>query len=800
MLHDLRFALRLLRKNPGFTLVAVLVLGLGIGANTAIFSIVNAALLRPLPFRDPDRLVALKTIEPKRGRESPLVAPLDFYAISRESRSLESVVGLQGMAFTLRYGDRTLRLFGAELTPDLYKMLGVEPALGRGFTDSDYLPNAPRVVMLGHDFWQNTFNGDPAILGKQVLIEGEAHTVTGVLGPSFRFPVRVDVSRPFHGEAEARGTARPIWYAFARLKTGVSIEQASAEIDTISQRLAAENPATNAGHAVRLQRLQEEATQGYRLALLIFQAAVGLVLLIACANIGNLLIARAAGRRREMAIRIAIGATGWRLARQLIVESFTLAAWGGAVGAVAASWSMDWLVRRLPVGLSFGEFIIRPSEIRLDAAALSFTTLVTFFTALLFGLAPMFEIRRIADALRGGSRRLQAALVVAEVALALVLMTAAGLLAQSFVHLQNFNPGYNPERLVRARFGLTPQIYSNPRREHQFFDSALERARAVPGVTSAAMINGAPLSGLAAHSSFAIEGRPAPPPDQKPDAEIHIVTPDYFATMQTRVLRGRAIEARDDENVPSVAVISESFAKKWWPGEDPIGARIRVQWRGFDPYPAVQIVGIVADVQYDALETGPSPMLYGSYRQEPWGSLELREIVARTSTAPSAFIGALRKEVRSIDPGVAVYAAGTMTDSLSFALDRPKFAMNLMGLFALVSVALASLGLYGVLACAVHQRTKEFGIRMALGADRARLLRQVIREGTTLAAGGVVVGIAGSIAAARLIASLLVGVDAKDPWTLAAVSLVLMIVAAAASYIPAKRATRVDPMIALREE
>jgi putative ABC transport system permease protein len=799
MWNDLRFALRLLRKNPGFAIVAVLVLGLGIGGNTAIFSIVNVALLRPLPYHDPDRLYALKTIEPKRGRDWNIVAPTDFYAIQEQARSFDGLVAVPGTTFTVRLGDRTIRSAGAEMTPDLFRLLGVDPAQGRGFTPEEYRPHSARAAVLSYDFWQTTMNGDAAVVGKQLVMDGEPHTIVGVLGATFRFPVRVDIYRPLHEDADMRRTARFLWFAFARLKPGVSIAEASAELDTISARLAVEHPQFNAGHVMRLQSLRDEVNSSIRSGLLIFQGAVALVLLIACANIGNLLIARASGRRREMAIRVAIGANIRVLARQFLIESLVLTGLGAVAGVVFASWSMNWLVSRLPVGLTFGEWLIRPRDVHIDAAALAFTAVCSTISAIAFGLAPIFEAKRLQliGSLKRGNRRIQSALVIGEVALALTLMTAAGLLAQSFVNLQNVNPGYDPERLIHARFALTRALL--PKRA-QFFDQVLESARAIPGVASASFINGAPLSNINARASFSIEGRPAPPIDQQPDTDIKVITPDYFSTMQARLLRGRLLDARDNENAPAAIVVGESFAKRWWPDSDPIGARLHIQWRGFDPEPVAQIVGVVADIQYGTLDPRGDPMIYGSYRQEPWSDLELREIVIRTRSDPAAAIAALRREVRKLNPDVPVYAAGLMTDSRAAALDRPKFAMSLMSVFALVSLALASLGLYGVLAYAVTQRTKEFGIRMALGADRARLLRQVIGEGAMLSIAGVVLGVGASFGAARLLSSLLVGVEGTDVRTFIAVSGVLIFVSAAASYIPARRATRVDPMIALRQE
>jgi putative ABC transport system permease protein len=800
MLLDLRFALRLLRKNPGFSAVAILVLALGIGANTAIFTIVNAALLRPLPYREPDRLFAFNSTEVKRGRESNTVAPADFLVWAEQAQSFEQLAALDAAAYNVRVGENLYRQFGAQVTENFLPMLGVAPQWGRAFAHSDYEAGSARVVILSYGFWEGVLNSDPAAVGKPLVVDGEPNIIVGVMGPAYRFPLRVDLYRPLLRDPEYARIRRPFWYAFARLKPSVSFEQASAEMDTIARRIAEDYLPTNAGVGVRLVPMHQKVVQGVRPALVIFQAAVGLVLLIACANVGNLLIARASGRRREMALRVAVGATGARLARQLMVESLVLAAAGAVAGLFAAAWSLDWLVSQLPVGLSFGEWMVNSQDVRIDGKALGFTVVCAGLTAILFGMAPAFEARRmqISDALKHGTRRIQGALVVAEIALAMVLMTAAGLLAQAFLRFQSLDPGYNPDRLVHARVALNPSMFASAEQRNQFVEQVLERTRSLPGISSAAMINGLPLSGIGAHFSFTIEGHPPPPPEQMPDTDLHVVTPDFFTTLETPLRRGRFFDMRDLDTAPGVVIVSDAFAKKWFPAEDPLGKRIRVNWQGMK-FP-MEIVGVVGDVRYSALETEAAPMLYGFYRQPPWRRLELREVVARARIEPRAFLTALRTQISSINRDIPVYAVGVMDRDLDASLDRPRFAARIMGFFAIAALALAALGLYGVLAYAVNQRTREFGIRMALGADRVRLLRMVIREGAAMAIIGVTLGIVGSIGAARFLAKLLAGADAADAATLAIVSTVLITVAIAASYLPARRATRVDPMIALRHE
>jgi putative ABC transport system permease protein len=798
---DFRFAVRMLLRNPGFSCVAILVLALGIGANTAIFSVVNAALLKPLPYREADRIFGLTTIN--HGHETASLAPADFVELKRQSTSFDDLIALPTGVFNVRVGDTVYRQLGSGVTGDFFKMLGTAPVQGRAFSASDFSAGAARVVVLSHTFWVTFLNSDSGAIGTSLLVDGEPHTIVGILSESFRFPLQIDLYRPQPANPEWIRNLRPLWNVFVKLKPGVSATQASAEIGTIESRIAQDRPQSNDGRTLRLVSLRELATKDLRPSLLIFQVSVGLVLLIACANVGNLLIARASGRRREMAIRVAVGANGGRLARQLLVESLVLSGCGGLAGLLLTAWSIPWLVTQIPAGLDLGEFMIDRRDVHIDATALLFTAICVVITAALFGLAPMLQVRRIAvnDAMKQGRRKLQGALVLGEVALALVLMSAAGLIAESFVRLQKFDPGYHPDRLMRARLALNPSMYPTPEKRTRFFDQVLERTRAIPGVESAAMVNGLPLSGIGAHASFTIDGRSVPSRDQMPETDIRIVTTDYFSTLQTPLLRGRVFDLRDDEKAPGVVLISESFAKLWWRNADtdPLGTVLRVNWHGNGDV-VLRVVGIVGDMQYTRLQTTPEPMLYGFYRQSPWNDLDLREVAARTRTDPAAVAKVLRTEVAQINRDVPVYLTGPMSRMIEGSLNRPRFAMTLMGLVAIISLALAALGLYGVLAHMVGQRTKEFGIRMALGADRARLLNMVIREGAFLTVAGIVIGVAGSIAAGRILTAMMAGVGAVNVRTLCGVSAVLIAVAMAASWLPARRAMKVDPMIALRHD
>jgi putative ABC transport system permease protein len=800
MLGDLRFALRLLRKNPGFASIAILVLALGIGANTAIFTIVNAALLRPLPYRDPARIYAMETTEIARGRNVSTVAPADYLAWVDRVQSFEQLAALDAEAYNFRNGENLFRQFGGQVTRDFFGLFGVAPRWGRDFMPSEFEAGAPRVCIVDYGFWQAQLQSDPNVVGRQIILDGEPHTVVGVMGESFEFPLRIDIYRPLKNDPDNMRIRRPFWFSFARLKPAVTYEQAAAEMDTIMRLLAADYPPTNQGRGVRLVPMRDRIAGSIRPALITFQVAVGLVLLIACANVGNLLIARSSRRRQEIAVRVALGASGSRLARQMMVESAVLALLGALTGLFAAAWSLDWLVSKVPVGLGVGDWIVQHNAVRIDWRAFAFTLVCAAVTAILFGLAPALEARtmHVTDVLKRGTRRLQGAMVVAEIALAMTLMTAAGILGESFLRYQKLDPGYNPQRLVHARIALSPSMYRTPGERSRFVEQIVDRAKSLAGITSAAMINGLPLSGIGAHFGFAIEGQPPPPPERAPEADVHIVTAGYFAALQTPLRRGRLFDMRDLENAPGVVVVSDALARAYFPGEDPVGKRIRVGAQGV-PFP-MEIIGVVGDIRYSALETDAAPMLYGFYRQAPWNRLELREIVVRTAVDPRTFMSALRKEVAAVNRDVPVYALGNMTRDLEASLDRPRFVTSVMSFFASVALALASLGLYGLLAYAVGRRSKEFGIRMALGADRSKLLNGVLREGVLLAVAGTAVGIAGSFGAAQFLRAQLAGIESPGIGTLAAVAAVLIGVAAAASYIPARRATLVDPMIALRHE
>jgi putative ABC transport system permease protein len=761
---DFRFALRMLRKSPGFALIAIMVLALGIGANTAIFSIVNAALLRPLPFPNPEQLYTVSE------RNTNLISPIHFNEL-RERGIFDQMAAADVPAFNVRIGDRITREFGARVTPNFFELLGINLTQGRGFRQDE----EAHVAILNYAFWQNSLGSDPGILGKAIILNGEPFTVVGVLPATFRFPLRFDIFTPLlNSEGRIWSTPRPILYGFARVGPGRS--------------------APNPGADIRVTGLREQMVSSFRPALLVFQSVVALVLLIACANVANLLLARASARRREMAIRVSLGATGWRLARQMMTESLVLAVLAAAGGILIAVWGLDSLVATLPTGVTFEDWMIDPRDVGIDAIALAFTLACTLATALLFGLAPALEARRtsLAESAKRGRTRLRGALVAAEVALALVLMTGAAVLGQTFVHLLESDPGYQPNHLLRARYARNTQAG-----HQQFAEQLLERVRALPGVESVALTNGLPLTAFGATFSFTVEGRPIPPEERRPETDTRIVTAGYLTTMQTPLLRGRWFTDADRETSPGVVVISDSFARRWFAGEDPLGKRLRVRYRSL--YFVVEIVGIAGNIRYTALEPEPMPVLYGFWRQMHWRELEMREIAIRARAETAPLVEALRQEVAALDKDAPLYIVNTMDRVLGASLGRPRFSMWLVGIFALVALILAALGLYGVLSYLVGARTREIGVRMALGADRARVLHMVVREGLALTAAGVFIGILASAAAIRALSALLYGAK-PDLTAFAAAAVALFAVAACASLIPARRATRISPIEALRHE
>jgi putative ABC transport system permease protein len=807
--QDVRFGLRMLLKKPGFTAVAILALALGVGANTAIFSVVNGVLLRPLPFKNPDRLVRLG--EWSKQVPGMSISYPNFKDWREQNHVFDGIAATQFDSYNLTGGDEPERLQGRNVSWNFFDVLGVTPALGRSFREEEDHAGAPRVCVISNSLWQRRFGSDEKVVGRAVTLNGESYTVVGVLPAGYRYGTPTDVFVPIGlGEASERMGPRdnhPGIYAVARMKEGVRVEQAEAEMKQIAERLAAAYPKENTGNGVTLTPLREYFVGDIRMSLIVMLGAVGFVLLIACANVANLLLARAASRYREIAVRTALGASRFRIIRQLLTESIILAVISGTVGLLLAMWGVD-VLRRASL-----DIIPTTADISLDRTVLFFTLGVSLLTGILFGLAPALQASKpeLNEALKEGGRsgaeasarsRVRSLLVVAEVALSLMLLVGAGLLVRSFVQLLRTDPGFEPRNLLT--FSLSYRVGKDEgRKAADFFKAVEERIRALPGVEAVAVSNGAPMLG-AAETSFQIEGRPPAEPGKRPMTVVYFPTKDFLKAMGIRLVRGRFFDEHDTQDSPLVTVIDEDFARLYFPGEDPVGKYFEGSKEMNIPH--AEIVGVVAHVKNYGLDT-PGPVqaeLYRARDQVPERIQPLLadrvSLVVRTSTDPAALAPAVRRAVQEVDPNQPVYNVNTMEQVLSDSVASQRLSMLLLSIFAAVAMTLAAVGIYGVMSYAVAQRTHEFGVRMALGAEGRDVLRMVVRQGMVLTLAGVGAGLLGALALTRVMSSLLFGVSATDPLTFVGVPLLLALVSLAACFIPARRATKVDPMVALRYE
>ena len=811
LLQDLKYGLRMLVKNPGFTAVAVLTLALGIGANTAVFSVANAVLLKPLPYTDPDRLMTVESMDTRHGlAPDPLSYP-DFFDFRARNHVFEHLVTSRDTNMILTGAGEPVQLDAEMVTWDLFSALGVRPELGRGFVQGEEAAGT-HVAVLSHSLWQRLFGGDPHIVGRTVTLDRQPYTVVGVAPIGFAFPVNqpdIQLWTTIAADREAPPGDQPITEqrgahllrALGRLKPGVSIEQARADLDVIAQALAKQYPDTNTNTRRTSVRPALETLVGKsRTPLLILLGAVGLVLLIACANIANLLLARTASREHEMAVRAAIGASRGRVIRQLLTESLLLAMLGGAAGIVMADYALHLL---LPLG---GESIPRLAQAGVDGRVLAFSLLLAFITSVLFGMAPAVQASKIdlTGSLKEQSRgstnrhdRLRGVLVVAQVTLGLVLVTGAGLLVASFLHLEQSDLGLKPDHLLTYWFSL-PETEYKTAQQMAFYDQLLEHMHALPGVQSAAGVWPLPLGGDNATVSFNIEERPAPPP-RRPSARMAFATPTYFSTAGIPLLKGRPFTTHDDEKAPPVLIVNKAFADKFFPGEDVIGKRITpgATGPGQKGETLHEIVGVVGSAKLFALDAEPQPIYYFPYKQPAWMP---PVVMVRTSVPPRTLESAIRGQMAALDPLVPVFQVRTMDELLSTQVTEARFHTLLLGCFAGIALLLTMVGLYGVMAYLVTRRTREIGVRIALGASQAAVLSMVLKQAMRLVAAGLAIGLVGSFAAIQLLRSMLYGVS---PWNLPVfvlAALLAALTATLAAYLPARRATKVDPMTALRCE
>jgi putative ABC transport system permease protein len=811
LLQDIRYGARVLAKHKGFTVVAVLTLALGIGANTAIFSVVNELLLRPLPFPDAERLVMLWEVSPE-GRHQNTTSRTNFLSWREQSTVFEGMAAFSDQRLNLTGVGEPEEVSVQLATPELFRVLGVEPIIGRGMTEEDARPGAPDVAVLSYGLWQRRFGGDPRVIGQPISLNGTPCAVIGILPAGFEWhirkrsgtgrPAEIWSVLPMRMEGEGANAWGRFLSVVARLKPGATLEQAEAEMKTIAARLEQDTPQYHRGYGAEAIPLREQFVGNVRPALLILLGAVGFVLLIACANVANLLLARAAAREKEIALRAALGAQRLRIVRQLLTESLLLSVLGSLLGLVFAWWGIGALVAISPRDL------VNLHGVGLNLTVLAWTLAVSLVTGIIFGLAPALEATRLNlnDALKEGgkgaggqgtrSRRLRNALVVAEVALALVLLASAGLLVKSFIRLQKIDTGFNAENVLTMVLRLPDSKYKEDPQFVAFFRQAMERIRALPGVRAVGMVNYLPLyGGLGSATGFTIEGRPAPPPGEEPSTNVRVTDADYFKAMGIPLLRGRNFTDLETSEARRVILISESLAQQHFPGEDPLGKRLSVGM--FEKPVLTEIIGIVGDVKYDSLTDRVEPTVYFPHPELTYAFMTL---VIRTDGDPALMAPTVERELRAIDPDQPVSDVRTMNQVMADTTGRARFNTLLLGLFAGLATLLAGVGIFGVMNYSVALRTHEIGIRMALGAQPGRILMLILKQGLLLTLIGIGIGLIGALALTRVMSGLLFGVGATDPVTFAAIVLLLAVVSLIACYIPARRATRVDPLIALRYE
>jgi putative ABC transport system permease protein len=814
MIQDLRLAFRSLSKTPGFTLVAIITVALAIGANTTVFSLVNALLIRPLPYKNPQELVLLWEKFSAQGLDQIPVSAPEYLDYAKEIKSLE-IAGFDYVDLNLSAGEMPERIAGAVVTPSLFPVLGVEPIRGRAFTQNEFGDGNDNVVVISERLWKRRFNSDPEFVGKQLALNGRSFTVIGIMSAAFQFPLplfnvqggtfgqQVDIWKPIaftKNDLESRGSRS--FGVVGRLKPGVSLAQAQAEVDTIIASWLPRfpdnyEPATRFGGT--LYKLHDQVVGGMRTALVILLSAVALVLLIACANLTTMLLARAGAREREFAIRVALGAGPARLLRQMLTESVLLALIGGIAGAVLAIWGLD-LLRALG-----SHTVPRIAEANLDLRVLLVALVASIVTGILFGLVPALASVKpeLTEALKEGGRgsttgarrnRVRNALVISEVALALVLLVGAGLLLKSFARLQNVDPGFDPRNVLSMEVSLPVAKYPRGKPVADFYMEMIRRVQTLPGVEATALTSILPLSGTNSDSSFAIEGRDPTQEKVYPDEELRTVTENYFKVLKIPLVQGRFFDPRDQGDAPLVVIVNQAFARKWFPNQEAVGKKIT-----FDdprkPNPKwITIVGLVGDIRHRGLDVEAKPEYYLPHPQNPYRGMIL---AVRSKQDPRSLAESIRREIRQLDPELPAANVRTLENVASDSIAPRRLSVVLISVFAAVALVLASVGIYGVMSFLVVQRTHEIGVRMALGAQRRDVLRLVVGHGMKLVCIGSVLGLVLALISTRALSALLYRVGAFDLTTFAGVTLALALVALLASYIPALRATRADPMIAL---
>ncbi|HEY1677773.1 MAG TPA: ABC transporter permease [Candidatus Sulfotelmatobacter sp.] len=810
--HDFRFAVRRLVKSPGFTLVAVLTLGLGIGANTAIFSVVNGVLLRPLPFQEPDRLVRVWHIPPSKsfpGMTEFAVSAANYVDWQRQNRVFERMAIYSYRGFTLTGVDKPERIDATAVSADFFGTLGVRPMLGRIFSADEDQPGRSNVVLLSYAFWQQRFGSSPGIVGRNVLLDGQNYLVAGVMPPDFRYPDFAQLWTPMAWTDQQKTVRGEHHYVvIARLRPSVQVPQAQAEMNLISDRLAQAYPDDDKGWGALVVPLHQDLVQDVRPALLVLLGAVGFVLIIACVNVANLALAKTFGRRKEIAIRTAMGATSGRVMRQILVETVILAVAGGAVGLTWAHWGvrliMGFLADRVP----------HFAEISIDGKILAFTAIISILTGIAAGVLPGLRLSRsnVNEALKeglgrtdsdAGGHRTRNVLVVAEVAFSLILLVGAGLMLRSFQMLHDVKPGFDAHGVLTMNAAVSETQFPQARQQSRFFEQVLDRVRSLPGVEAAGVIDDIPLNNNGSHQPIAIEGRPVVPMAEQPEVDVRAISEGYLKSMRIPLLRGRDFTESDLAGRPAVVLISESMAKAFWPGEDALGKRLTMT---FFPGEVREVVGIVGDVKLDGLDQArPSTLLYMPVGQlsapamAAWRSFPMT-LVVRSATSPSNMVSAVTNAVHSVDRNMPLTDILTMDDLVATSMSPQRFNMLLLGAFAGLALMLASIGIYSVLSYSVRQRVQEIGIRLALGASISDVLRLIVLQGMKPALLGMALGLVGALALGRLVSSMVYGVKTTDPLTFLAVAGLLAAIALLASVIPAYRAAKVDPLVALRYE